>query len=526
MTYDKIYQNGGMSMNEIKCPNCGNVFKIDESQYYDLLKQVKDKEFEKELKEREKSSNQILKAQLEKDYETKLNEKSLEIHQLHTKLEGKVQEKEKEILSLQEQLKSNTQLTESKTKSEYQNILNNKDLEIAKLQAQLDKTKQDAKINENLSIQEYQKKLEEKEKTIISLQTQMASSQEITKANTISEYQEKLNAKELEIQSLKQSIEKNAVENNLKLTTATKELEDKNIELTNSMKQKELAYEIKEKSLTEKYENMLKYKDEEIERYKDFRLQQHTKVIGESLEQYCHDEFDNIRFTAFPNAYFEKDNKNSKESGSKGDFIFRDYLGDFEYVSIMFEMKNQDERTKAKKKNEDFFKELDKDRNEKGCEYAVLVSMLEEDSHLYNQGIVNVSHRYPKMYVVRPQFFIPIITLIRDGALNAATAKRELMDLRNQNLDITHFEDALIDFQTKFGKNYASAANNFQKALDEIDATITKLNNIKSALTTTSNQLRYANDKAQDLSIKKLTRKNPTMKAKFEELKKVDNVNK
>ena len=279
--------------------------------------------------------------------------------------------------------------------------------------------------------------------------------------------------------------------------------------------------ELKEKSLKENYDSIIKTKNAEIDFYKDLKAKMSTKLVGETLEQHCLYEFNRIRTTAFPNAYFEKDNKVSAESGSKGDFIFKDFMDDGSpFISIMFEMKNENDTTATKHKNADFFKELDKDRKEKGCEYAVLVSLLESDNEFYNAGIVDVSYEYPKMYVIRPQCFIPIITILRNAALNSVSYQRQLVEIKNQNLDITHFEDDLKDFQEKFQKNYDLASDRFAKAIEEIDKTIDHLNKVKEGLIGSERNLRLANDKAQDLSIKKLTRNNPTMKEKFDELNK------
>lgn len=304
----------------------------------------------------------------------------------------------------------------------------------------------------------------------------------------------------------------------LKVSEAVDQKEKEILQLTNdaSIKEKEVALELS--SLKEQHALDLKRKDEEIAFYKDLKAKMSTKLVGETLEQHCQTQFNQIRMTAFPNAYFEKDNDAS--SGSKGDFIFKEMTPDgVEIVSIMFEMKNENETTATKHKNEDFLKELDKDRKEKNCEYAVLVSMLEPESELYNAGIVDVSYRYPKMYVVRPQCFIPIITLLRNAALNAAQYKSQLAVVREQNIDITHFEDDLLEFQNRFAKNFELAKEKFTKAIEEIDRTIDHLNKVKEGLIGADRNLRLANDKAQELSIKKLTKNNPTMKAKFDELK-------
>lgn len=292
---------------------------------------------------------------------------------------------------------------------------------------------------------------------------------------------------------------------------AAKELEL--VELKGQLNTVKANAELAAKSLQEKYQEQLKEKDEQIEYFKDLKTKMSTKMIGETLEQHCQIEFNRLRVAAFPHAYFEKDN--DARTGSKGDFIFRDFAEGTEYISIMFEMKNEMDTTATKHKNEDFFKELDKDRREKGCEYAVLVSLLEKDNELYNAGIVDVSYRYPKMYVIRPQFFVPMITLLRNAAMNTVEYKRELAEVRNQNIDITNFEADLNDFKSKFGKNYELASRKFNDAIDEIDKTIQHLNKVKEALTGSERNLRLANDKADSLTIKKLTAKNPTMREKF-----------
>lgn len=405
-------------MNEIKCPHCGQVFTIDETEYTSLLSQIRDHAFNDELNKRLASEKELLETKAAQEYKDKLAQK------------------ETELVKLQ---------------SEAQSLKDNKASEI------------------EIAVNKATKELEVK------------------------------------IQQIQTDSLKKENEAQLKLS----ELHNK---LQNADDKNKMEYE----QLKNSYELQLKMKQEEVDHYKDFKTKLSTKAIGESLEQYCHDEFDKIRSTAFPNAYFEKDNEVSKTSGSKGDFIFRDYKDGVEYVSIMFEMKNENDTTASKHKNEDFLKELDKDRNEKGCEYAVLVSMLESDSELYNQGIVNVSHRYPKMYVIRPQFFIPMITLIKDGASNSIEAKKELMLLKNQDIDLSNFEDNMNKFKDAFNKNYDTASKYFTKAIEEIDKSISHLESIKKALTTSENQLRLANDKAQDLSVKKLTKNAPSIKEKID----------
>lgn len=419
-------------MNEIKCPNCGTAFKIDEKQYDSIVKQVRDSEFKNEIATRqeqyEKDKNQAIKLaenELEKKLSTMLKEKDLEITKLNEELKSKKQ--------LEDSLVENTKI---KTANEYKE-------EIAKL---------------NIKIKELEN---EKDKNISSLKSQL-----------------ELDSKE---------------------------------------------YALKEKNIKDVYENKLKDKDEMIAYYKDMKARQSTKMIGESLEVHCNNEFNTLR-PLFPNAYFEKDN--DARTGSKGDFIFRDYDDEkTEIVSIMFEMKNEADMTATKHKNEDFFKELDKDRKEKRCEYAVLVSLLEIDNDYYNTGIVDVSYRYPKMYVIRPQFFIPLITLIRGAALNALEYKKEMLVLQNQNIDISHFEENMNAFKNGFAKNYRIASEKFSKAIEEIDKTIDHLQKTKDALISSDRNLRLANNKAEELTIKRLTKNSPTMAKLFEEQNKKDEEN-
>lgn len=341
----------------------------------------------------------------------------------------------------------------------------------------------------------------------------------------ISAKKDALAEKDKEIERLKAQIENADTEKELAVTKAvqkkTEELANKNAEIeklhgTIDLQNRERR--LSENNIIEKYKGELAIREEEIGRLKDFKARQSTKMVGESLEVHCANQFNMIRMTAFPNAYFEKDN--DARTGSKGDFIFRDYWEGTEYISIMFEMKNEMDTTSVKRKNEDFFKELDKDRNEKNCEYAVLVSLLEAEDDLYNNGIVDVSYRYPKMYVIRPQFFIPLITILRNAAMNSLSYKKELALIKNQNLDITDFEKQLTEFQSKFGNNFRLASEKFQNAINEIDKTIDHLQKVKNELVGSERQLRLANDKAQDISVRKLIKNNPTMQAKFAELEK------
>lgn len=421
-------------MNEIICPNCKKAFKVDEAGFADILKQVRDHQFEEEL----------------------LNRLALA-------------DKEKE---------SAVKLAEANVRSSLQEQLANKDKELTELKAQKDV-----------------------------------------------ELSQKLSQKDTELLQLKAKLENAEVAKKLAVTEATQKVEKERDELANVVKVKDTEKQLLEKSLNEKYsaelkekDAIIKHKDEEIALRKDMKLKLSTKMIGETLEQHCETEFNKLRATAFQRAYFEKDN--DTKSGSKGDFIFRetDEAGN-EIISIMFEMKNEGDETATKKRNEDFLKELDKDRIEKKCEYAVLVSLLEAESEYYNSGIVDVSHKHSKMYVIRPQFFIPIITLLRNAAMNSLQYKAELALVKNQNIDITNFEDKLLKFKDGFSKNVISAQSHFEKAIEEIDKSIARMQKVKEELTTSSNQLRLANDKAEDLTIKKLTYGNPTMKAKFDELK-------
>ena len=386
-------------MNEIKCPKCGEVFQVDEAGYAAIVRQVHDKEFDKQIRQSEES----LKAQQKSAVELAVAKEWMTITEV--------------------------------------------DNEIERLKFLLDQQKKDSEFEIKIALQD----------------------------------------KEKEIDKLNNEIELNR----------------KN-------------YELQSSSLKEQHIKELEMKDEVIEQYRDFKLRQSTKMIGESLEKHCETEFEKLRATGFRNAYFGKDN--DAKTGSKGDYIYKEASDDgIEFISIMFEMKNEADETATKHKNEDFFKELDKDRNEKKCEYAVLVSMLEADNELYNSGIVDVSHRYPKMYVIRPQFFIPMITLLRNAALNSLEYKKELVEIQNRNVDIANFEEALIDFKSKFSYNYEQASKRFKEAIDEIDKSMQHLQKIKDALLASDRQLRLANDKADDLTIKKLTRNNPTMRAKFEE---------
>ena len=461
-------------MHEIICPHCGKAFKIDEAGYADILKQVRDSEFEQQLHER---------------------------------------------LELAEQDKRNAvELAQTKVASELQKAAAAKDAEIQELKARLDA----GEVARKLAVTEALSAVE-KERDALANELEQAkhdkqAASELAEAKLVNELQKAAATKDAEIQGLKAKLDAIEVAQKLAITEAVSAVEKERDELKSGLERAELEKQLAEKSLKDKYETQIKDRDDAIERLRDMKARLSTKMVGETLEQHCETEFNRIRATAFPRAYFEKDN--DARTGSKGDYIFRDSdEAGTEIVSIMFEMKNESDRTATKNKNEDFLKELDKDRTEKGCEYAVLVSLLEPDSELYNTGIVDVFHRYPKMYVVRPQFFLPIITLLRNAAMNSLKYKSELALVKAQNIDITNFETELETFKTAFAKNYDLASRRFQTAIDEIDKSIDHLQKTKEALLGTDRNLRLANDKAQDVTIKKLTRGNPTMAAKFAELK-------
>lgn len=380
-----------------------------------------------------------------------------------------------------------------------------------------------ASIAKQVRDEEFNKELASRERLF---EAQKKAALDTEKARLNQEREQNVFELKQEIERLKAQISSSQKDTELTVSRAVaqkdRELADKNAEIIRLQGEVQSAkkdVELKESTLKAEYSAQLKAKDEAIEFYKDLKTRMSTKMVGETLEQHCETEFNRLRSTGFQNAYFEKDN--DARTGSKGDYIFRECTEDgVEFISIMFEMKNEMDTTATKHKNEDFFRELDKDRNEKGCEYAVLVSLLESESELYNSGIVDVSHKYPKMYVIRPQFFIPMITLLRNAAMNSIEYRTQLVEMRNQNIDISRFEDEMNDFKEKFAKNYDLASRKFKTAIEEIDKTITHLQKTKDALLSSENNLRLANNKAEDLSIKKLTRNNPTMAQKFAELKK------
>jgi len=464
-----------METGKIKCPSCGKEFALDDAGYANILKQVRDSDFDQQLQAR---------------------------------------------LELAETDKRNAvELAKEKAGGEMQKAAAAKDAKIQELTAKLDagEVAQELAVTQALSTVE--KERDELANELKQAKQDNETALTLAEAKLSKELQETDAKKDAEIQGLKATLDANEVAQKLAVTEAVNGVEKERDELKNGLQQAELEKQLAEKALKDKYETQIKDRDDAIERLRDMKARLSTKMVGETLEQHCETEFNRIRSTAFPRAYFEKDNDAS--TGSKGDYIFRDLDElDTEIVSIMFEMKNENDTTATKKKNEDFLKELDKDRAEKGCEYAVLVSLLEPDSELYNTGIVDVFHRYPKMYVVRPQFFIPMITLLRNAAMNSLEYKTELALVKEQNVDVTSFESDLDQFKTAFGRNYRLASEKFKTAIEEIDKTIKHLQNTKEALLGSENNLRLANNKADDLTVKKLTRGNPTMATKFDELKK------
>ena len=461
-------------MRDIICPHCGKAFKIDEAGYANILKQVRDSDFEQ---------------------------------QLHDRLELADQDKRTAV-----------ELARTQVASELQKTAAAKDAEIQELKARLDATEVARRLAVTEALSAVEKERDALASELAQARHDKQAAARLAEAMRLNELQMAAAAKNAEIQSLQAKLDAIELAQKLAITEAVSAVEKERDELKSGLERAELEKQLAEKALKDKYETQLKDRDDAIERLRDMKARLSTKMVGETLEQHCETEFNRIRATAFPRAYFEKDN--DARTGSKGDYIFRDTdETGTEIVSIMFEMKNESDQSTTRNRNEDFLKELDKDRTEKGCEYAVLVSLLEPDSALYNSGIVDVFHRFPKMYVVRPQFFIPIITLLRNAAMNSLKYKSELALVKAQNIDITDFEAELEGFKTAFAKNYDLASRRFQTAIDEIDKSIDHLQKTKEALLGTDRNLRLANDKAQDVTIKKLTRGNPTMAAKFAELK-------
>lgn len=539
-------------MNEIKCPHCGKVFQVDERGFADILRQVRTAEFDKEIAQREgmlqEQNAQAVKlavAKAQQDAQAKTAQRDARIAELETRLAAEKRERE--------QAEKSSQLEHA---NELEAALAKKQAEIVQLQADVKKLSADHDAQNRIAKAEHERLLSDataqRDAEIAALRQQLSSQESAFKQqleSQVQQYSQKIAADKAESArvaaeesaKLQQTIvaQKQRLESQTQQFRAEKELAVSEARAVAERQRDELAAQVKlqearaaqeQAALREKMTNelaakdeLIKYKDEEIARVKEMKARLSTKMVGESLERHCETEFNKIRATAFPHAYFEKDN--DVVDGTKGDFVFRetDPATGEEVVSIMFEMKNENDETRTKHKNEDFFAKLDSDRKKKGCEYAVLCTMLEPENELYNEGIVDVSYRYEKMYVIRPQFFIPIISILRNAALSALQYKTELAEVRNQNIDITNFENSMEDFKTKFARNYDLASRKFQTAIDEIDKTIDHLQKTKEALLGSERNLRLANDKAQDLTIKKLTRKNPTMKAKFDALKEGEN---
>lgn len=535
-------------MNEIKCPHCGKVFQVDERGFADILRQVRTAEFDKEIAQREgmlqEQNAQAVKlavAKAQQDAQAETAQRDARIAELETRLAAEKRERE--------QAEKSSQIEHA---NELEAALAKKQAEIVQLQADVKKLSADHDAQNRIAKAEHERLLSDataqRDAEIAALRQQISSQESAFKQqleSQVQQYSQKIAADKAESArvaaeesaKLQQTIvaQKQQLESQTQQFRAEKELAVSEARAAAERQRDELAAQVKLQeaqaaqervALREKMTNelaakdeLIKYKDEEIARVKEMKARLSTKMVGESLERHCETEFNKIRATAFPHAYFEKDN--DVVDGTKGDFVFRetDPATGEEVVSIMFEMKNENDETRTKHKNEDFFAKLDSDRKKKGCEYAVLCTMLEPENELYNEGIVDVSYRYEKMYVIRPQFFIPIISILRNAALSALQYKTELAEVRNQNIDITNFENSMEDFKTKFARNYDLASRKFQTAIDEIDKTIDHLQKTKEALLGSERNLRLANDKAQDLTIKKLTRKNPTMKAKFDALK-------
>lgn len=539
-------------MNEIKCPHCGKVFQVDERGFADILRQVRTAEFDKEIAQREgmlqEQNDQAVKlavAKAQRDAQAETAQRDARIAELETRLAAEKRERE--------QAEKSSQIEHA---NELEAALAKKQAEIVQLQADVKKLSADHDAQNRIAKAEHERLLSDataqRDAEIAALRQQISSQESAFKQqleSQVQQYSQKIAADKAESArvaaeesaKLQQTIvaQKQQLESQTQQFRAEKELAVSEARAAAERQRDELAAQVKlqearaaqeQAALREKMTNelaakdeLIKYKDEEIARVKEMKARLSTKMVGESLERHCETEFNKIRATAFPHAYFEKDN--DVVDGTKGDFVFRetDPATGEEVVSIMFEMKNENDETRTKHKNEDFFAKLDSDRKKKGCEYAVLCTMLEPENELYNEGIVDVSYRYEKMYVIRPQFFIPIISILRNAALSALQYKTELAEVRNQNIDITNFENSMEDFKTKFARNYDLASRKFQTAIDEIDKTIDHLQKTKEALLGSERNLRLANDKAQDLTIKKLTRKNPTMKAKFDALKEGEN---
>lgn len=529
-------------MNQITCPKCGTVINLDESDYEGIVRQVRDDQFVHEVEERAASLRreheqalELARSQAKAEFDRVMAAQKAELQEALARSSAELQEvKARSASELQEARAANAaalQQAQSAGAAQLAKEQSERAAELMRVRAEAD-----ARIAE-LSAK-LESAVEERESAVrVAAQRERMVAQQDA-ADQKEELREQLAARDAQIASLKAQLDAGATQRDLAVTQAVTEarttfeeeraklardLDAARFELSHEQEvraaekqQIETAHALEIEQARKSAQDLIRYKDEEIERLRDMKARLSTKMVGETLEQHCETQFNQLRATAFPHAYFEKDNDAS--DGTKGDFIFRecDEAGN-EIVSIMFEMKNENDTTATKHKNEDFFKKLDSDRKKKGCEYAVLVTLLEPESELYNTGIVDVSYRYEKMYVIRPQFFIPMITLLRNAAMNALAYKQELELVRQQNIDVTEFEEKLLGFQEGFNRNYDLASRKFQTAIDEIDTTIKHLQKVKDNLISSENNLRLANDKAQGLSIRKLTWGNKTMKAKFDE---------
>ena len=500
-------------MNEIKCPNCGKVFSVDEASYASVVSQVRNKEFmaevqrrAEELERQQQLQRQSDKLQAEQGFQRQLNEKDKELERRNAV-----------IARLQEQMKS---IAQSK-QAEMEKLLSAKDVQLSKKEMEIAQLEEQRQGETRAKQLEHEKQLAEKESEIARLEEQIKG----IALSKQAEFDRVLAAKETEILQLQSQVAQSQSQTQVAVlkeqNKATQLIQQKDNEIASwkgRLDAEKNDSMRREQDIRQGYELQLRQKQEMVDYYKDLKTRMSTKMVGETLEAHCNTLFNTTIRPIMPQAYFEKDNDAS--GGSKGDFIFRDFDGDFEYISIMFEMKNEMDETATKHRNEDFLKKLDEDRRQKGCEFAVLVSLLEPDSELYNTGIVDVSHRYPKMYVIRPQFFIPLITLLVQTSKKSIALQRQLVLAQSQSVDVTNFETKLNDFKERFANNYRLASEKFQRAIEEIDKSIDHLQKIKANLLGSENNLRIANNKAEELTIKKLTYQNPTMKAKFDEARK------
>lgn len=546
MEYTPMRGRGDMAGHEIKCPHCGESFTIDEAGYADIVQQVRGQEFDRELESRlklaeddkakavelaqQKASSELQQAKASKDAEiaklqsqldSSKQEQDAAIQQVKNDAEKRVDQLKHQLDQEQQARESDAQIAQEKLNHALQQVNMEKDAQLKDLQAQLAAFEDRQKLAVSEAVGDVEKERDELRHEVERLKADAESARELAKSNLEAEKAKATAEKDVRIQQLQSQLDNAQTSKRLEIAEQVGKVERERDQLRGELDNAKMRQELELKSQEEKYLTQIRDRDDEIERLRDFKTRLSTKMVGESLERHCQDEFNKVRMGSFPHAYFEKDN--DARTGSKGDFIFRDYDGPeddesrTEFISIMFEMKNENETTATKHRNEDFFKELDKDRREKHCEYAVLVSMLEEDSDLYNQGIVDVSYRYPKMYVIRPQYFIQMITLLRNAARGTLEYRRELAQMRAQNIDITNFEDKLNEFKNGFERNYELASKKFQTVIDEIDKSIDHLQKTKKALLGSEDNLRIANKKVQEVTVRRLTYKNPTMQEKFKQ---------